>query len=1290
MSELATLGTRFISENADKVHRDLDLYAGKSKDAAAASDAAAGGSNRLSQSMKDMLASIERSTREIAELTRAQNQAAQAADAVAMAETRAAAATAASTGANIKFSHSFTQVTTDAGRAAAAIERAGDAATRGAGQAKAAAAHFDTLYDAADRDFSTQYARQMGTFVDANAKAEVSTRRTTLAALGLSRQMADVFVTGAAGMNPFLILIQQGPQVVDQLATMKMEGVGVGAAFRTMAAAAAPAMAVLGPLAIAATAVGAAFAIGAQQMNDSNKGMIKELGLTEDQLKKVKNEAITMGDVMKGTFNAAAAAIGDAFGPEIAAIRKAFNDWYDELLANTVREIKAIVGGFVGAYEVIKATWSGLPAAIGDVAIQSTNAVIGAVEKMINGVLAAYNKMLPVIRATLVASGNVAGAMNLREAGSLTLGRLDNPNAGAARDTADVARDAWKRGQSVANTMVDNAFAAIERETKKAWETRVRAEAGKAAKVAKGPETPRDQSDERSAQLAAAVAQARAEELAAQLGLTEDLRQRASIEKQILAAQVQAKQAQVDRQIASIADDKGLSNAKKAELTKQWAAVKIANERVAALQGQKVDRDTERALIKQSAAIATAEQSNQIEILGSQRDIARFAYQRRDADEAILKAQQHIEQLKLQEIIDTTASGTAEHEIAKARMAVLGAIHAGQTEAQRLREFERATTDAGRSIRDIADAVGEHDWGKAFGALINAVDQAGVAFATAKTGAERAGAMGSLLSAAGGAVGGKAGSVLGAAGSGFSAAGAAAGMAGSFGAVGTAIAGLAGPIGIAVAGFSLLSSVLGSDKAAKRAKLEKEAQDIQNARAIAQERANKQAELEMRILELSGDELAVTARRRQDELAALDAANQALARHVHALEDWTKAVSDAKDAQSKAEDALRTAYDAERDRLLGVISQVEVARNRLADAYGRERSAIDATIGSIKTLLDTLTGFQSELSLNPLAANDPGQQYAATAAQFRSSTAANIPTTGSAFLEASLGASATRMDFERDLAAVRRRTEEAALTAKDQLTEAEKQLERLDAQVAGLLAANDNLISVDAAVRGLLTAEAAAAIASAELAALDTQVGALININTSVLSVGAAINNLQSAIAALATAQAAKPAAAGPTSEIVGLTGYIDKNADLAALYASGQGMARGRTKEEFAAYHWERYGQAESRYYRPFDKGGMFSNGIVTQPTTFHNSVMGEKRPEAIMPLVMGPDGLGVRASGSDGGSKAELQALRMELETVNRTLTTIMMSNRSMEKQGDRIENEGVQVRGEAPGDPVLTAAA
>ena len=430
-------------------------------------------------------------------------------------------------------------------------------------------------------------------------------------------------------------------------------------------------------------------------------------------------------------------------------------------------------------------------------------------------------------------------------------------------------------------------------------------------------------------------------------------------------------------------------------------------------------------------------------------------------------------------------------------------------------EVEAATRSIRWAVDDVARAIEDKDWGGVFAGLLRTLERVKELWNSGQPGG-RYSAAGSLFSAAGSAVGGTGGMVLGAVGSGFSAAGSAAGLA-SMGGLGASIAGLAGPIGIAVAGFSLLSSVLSDDAAKKRAKAEAEARDMANARQIAEQQAAKQAELQIELLRAQGDEVGALAKERERELAALDRTSAALQRQIYALEDWRKTVTEAESAVASAEADLRSAYNTERDRLLAIIGGVDTARSALEQAYRRERSAIEATVSGVESLVQGFRAFRQELEANPLAGASQGRDAALAA--FMAAAPSEMVGAGRSFLSASQASASTAQEFLRDRALIARSLEAAAANGEAQLTEAERQIALLDQQVAGLLAANDNLLSVEQAILNLQTAEQAAAEAQAQLLALDAQVGALINLNTSVLSVGQAIANLAQATSALAAAQ---------------------------------------------------------------------------------------------------------------------------------------------------------------------------
>lgn len=552
----------------------------------------------------------------------------------------------------------------------------------------------------------------------------------------------------------------------------------------------------------------------------------------------------------------------------------------------------------------------------------------------------------------------------------------------------------------------------------------------------------------------------------------------------------------------------------------------------------------------------------------------------------------------------------------------------------KMNEIIRAYGEAQWATETLYRGLHEKDWGQALAGLVRVIEQVKKAFGEAGTMADKIGAVAGIANVAGQAIGGKGGSALSGAASGAMA-GAAFGPWGA--AIGAALGGLGG--------------ILGYDSQRKQEKAQQEAADIARTLAAAQEQANRQASLEIELLRMSGDEAGALAKERERELSAMDRTSAAIQRQINALEDWKAAVSKAEAALSQAEADLRTVYDREMAALQKVIDDADVPgkRRQLEDAYQREVSAIEAAVQGVDSLIESLGAFRRELDLNPLAMSSPLANRDAALAQFRSAAPDNLIGAGRTFLDASASSARTAQEFQRDRALVARAIEEAAATGQAQLTEAERQIQLLDAQVAGILAVNDNAITIEEAIRQLVTAEQAAEAAAADQKLLTDQFNVLLKIDASIMSWADAVRNFAAATQALADAQKAKPdpAGMGPTFEAVGWEGYVQKNPDLAALYASGEGMARGRSLVEFAQYHWGRYGSGEDRYFRPFARGGMFGpGGVVNGPTAFPMGLAGEAGPEAILPLANVGGKVGVMAA--NDGLREEMRALSARMDRL------------------------------------------
>jgi hypothetical protein len=96
------------------------------------------------------------------------------------------------------------------------------------------------------------------------------------------------------------------------------------------------------------------------------------------------------------------------------------------------------------------------------------------------------------------------------------------------------------------------------------------------------------------------------------------------------------------------------------------------------------------------------------------------------------------------------------------------------------------------------------------------------------------------------------------------------------------------------------------------------------------------------------------------------------------------------------------------------------------------------------------------------------------------------------------------------------------------------------------------------------------------------------------------------------------------------------------------------------------------------FADGGVFTNGIVSQPTLFNMAQMGEQGPEAIMPLGRGADGsLGVQMLGNstrrDEVLVAEIRALRAEVSELRAEARSTAVATNKTARILDRVTPDG-----------------
>lgn len=310
-------------------------------------------------------------------------------------------------------------------------------------------------------------------------------RLTASEGLNMSRQVTDVGVQMAMGMSPFLIAVQQGPQIFD---IFQQAAIRTGTTVRTaMVATGAAVWAALAPLlpliaGIAATAavIGGAFALGTRAASKEVGDLTKGLNLSEKQLERLKEKgtstAVTMGDVFRGAGTTIKEAMTEAFGPQLDWLSKKWGEFLDAAWQAVISVAKGILTAFIGTYYAIRDTWKLLPAAIGDAAVTAANAAIRAVESLINGAAKGINTALSLIDKLRVGMGQTA--LNLRLS-DVDLAEINNSWAGAMEELSDTVVSAYERAGAQADEVIDRTARNLTDNIRASGQARVLEDAGK-------------------------------------------------------------------------------------------------------------------------------------------------------------------------------------------------------------------------------------------------------------------------------------------------------------------------------------------------------------------------------------------------------------------------------------------------------------------------------------------------------------------------------------------------------------------------------------------------------------------------------------------------------------------------------------------------------------------------------------------------------------------------------------------------------------------------------------------
>jgi lambda family phage tail tape measure protein len=442
MANIATLGIAVDSAPVDKGTASLGKFAGAARQAEAAANGATSSSRAHSTASVAAARAVYAEAAASLAAARASGTASKADIAAAMAaKNKASAALAAARASNAMEGASLAMA-----RAASAEARGLDEATRA-------------------QNMHARAANQNSQYMQ-GAAANVG---------NLAAQFQDIGVTAAMGMSPLQIALQQGTQISAVLGPMGAAGAvkALGAAF----------MSVLSPVSLFVIAFVALAAAGLQMVDWAQTGawLLSSLASVIETIAPAASvagaalllafsPAILMSVVqltaaigrglLAALYASAAAAAANpyiALALAFAAVVTAAYVFRDELaqivgvdLVGVVKTgVNAIIGGFVGGYEAIKAVWSQLPAVLGGITASTANAVIGGIEGMINKAVAGINTLVEAANSAMASLPDSIRPSDIGSLGSVSLGRVENPNSGAAANAGSAAADAFAGAQGV-------------------------------------------------------------------------------------------------------------------------------------------------------------------------------------------------------------------------------------------------------------------------------------------------------------------------------------------------------------------------------------------------------------------------------------------------------------------------------------------------------------------------------------------------------------------------------------------------------------------------------------------------------------------------------------------------------------------------------------------------------------------------------------------------------------------------------------------------------------------------
>jgi hypothetical protein len=218
------------------------------------------------------------------------------------------------------------------------------------------------------------------------------------------------------------------------------------------------------------------------------------------------------------------------------------------------------------------------------------------------------------------------------------------------------------------------------------------------SKSGKGSAPPRDGTLQRTEEVNSAIAAAERDMLQALLGLTSDVETRAKIQKEILAQEVAQDAARLNKQIAAIKADEGLSAPTKKSLIARLEQVK-ADQAVAILAREtEIDREKEEALARQALDVRQTTLDGEAALLQLQQGLSRSSSEQQSIALRLVEIAYQRERAELEAVIASKAVSEADRQIARLKL--------GQLEQQQPGQVEQATREGSDPARVANDIIG--------------------------------------------------------------------------------------------------------------------------------------------------------------------------------------------------------------------------------------------------------------------------------------------------------------------------------------------------------------------------------------------------------------------------------------------------------------------------------------------------------------------------------------------------------------------------------------------------------